>query len=364
MSWAGETPPPGEARARRADEAGRSIKSVAGLVRAGLVPSAADLDEVAKKYAIGITPAVLDLIDPTDPDDPIARQFVPLSSELVTTPAERADPIGDLVHSPVEGIVHRYPDRVLLKAVHVCPVYCRFCFRREMVGPQGLGTLTAAELDAAVAYIADHEEIWEVILTGGDPLVLSARRLQALMERLAGIAHVRVVRFHTRVPVVEPERIDADMVAALRASGKTTYLAVHANHPRELTTAARAAFDALVAGGVVLLSQSVLLKGVNDDVEVLAALMRGFVENRIRPYYLHHPDLAPGTSHFRVGIDDGQKLVTALRGRVSGLCQPTYVLDIPGGHGKADIGAATIAARDGCFTVRDWQGNEHLYPPR
>lgn len=340
---------------------GSSVKSEKDLKAARLVAPDAELGAVAEKYAIGITPAVLDLIDPSDPDDPIARQFVPSADELTTTPEERADPIGDLAHSPVEGIVHRYPDRVLLKAVHVCPVYCRFCFRREMVGPRGLGTLTAAELDAAIGYIADHSEIWEVILTGGDPLVLSPRRLRGLMERLAVIEHVKIVRFHTRVPVVEPERIDDEMIAALTASGKTTYLAVHANHPRELTAAARAGFERMLAGGIALISQSVLLKGVNDDVETLAALMRGFVESRIRPYYLHHPDLAPGTGHFRVGIEEGQRLVQALRGRISGLCQPVYVLDIPGGYGKADIGAASITGSDGCFTVRDWQGGEHEY---
>ncbi|SFV29105.1 lysine 2,3-aminomutase [Devosia crocina] len=342
---------------------GAALKTVADLEAVNLVPAESGLDPVAEKYAIGITPAVLDLMDRSDPADPIARQFVPTVAELQTTPEERADPIGDLCHSPVEGIVHRYPDRVLLKAVHVCPVYCRFCFRREMVGPQGLGTLTGSELDAAMDYIASHEEIWEVILTGGDPLVLSPRRLKSLMERLAAIEHVRIVRFHTRVPVVEPERVNDEMVAALLASGKTTYLAVHANHPREFSPDARLAFRRLVDGGVVLISQSVLLRGVNDDVDTLAALMRGFVENRIKPYYLHHPDLAPGTSHFRIGIEEGQKLVAALRGRISGLCQPTYVLDIPGGHGKADIGAGTVAGGDGCFTVRDWQGREHAYPP-
>ncbi|WP_449394983.1 lysine-2,3-aminomutase-like protein [Devosia riboflavina] len=340
-----------------------SLKTVADLEAARLVPPNSGLEAVAEKYAIGITPAVLELIDRNDPADPMALQFVPSAAELLTTPEEREDPIGDLSHSPVEGIVHRYPDRVLLKAVHVCPVYCRFCFRREMVGPQGLGTLTSAELDAAMDYIATHTEIWEVILTGGDPLVLSPRRLAGLMERLRGIEHVKIVRFHTRVPVVEPERIDAEMVAALTSSGKTTYLAVHANHPREFSPAAKAAFKTLVDGGVVLVSQSVLLRGINDDVETLAALMRGFVENRIKPYYLHHPDLAPGTGHFRLSIEEGQRLVAALRGRISGLCQPTYVLDIPGGHGKADIGAATVAGRDGCFTVRDWQGEEHAYPP-
>lgn len=342
----------------------RPIKSVGELVAAGLVADAAGLDNVAAKYAVGISPAVAALIDPDNAEDPIAKQFVPTLAELVTTPEERADPIGDLTHSPVEGIVHRYPDRVLLKAVHVCPVYCRFCFRREMVGPQGLGTLTGPELDAAVGYIAAHPEIWEVILTGGDPLVLSPRRLREIMERLAGIDHVKIVRFHTRVPVVEPERVDDAMVAALKASGKTTYLAVHANHPREFSEDARAAIGRLADGGVVLISQSVLLAGVNDDVETLASLMKAFVENRVKPYYLHHPDLAPGTSHFRVSIEEGQALVTALRGRISGLAQPTYVLDIPGGHGKADIGAASISGGDGCFTVRDWQGGEHRYPPR
>jgi lysine 2,3-aminomutase len=333
------------------------------LVKAGLVEEPGALEGVTAKYAIGITSAIADLIDKGDPDDPIVRQFVPSVDELVTTPEERADPIGDEAHSPVKGIVHRYPDRVLLKAVHVCPVYCRFCFRREMVGPQGLGTLTPAELDAAIAYIAGHPEIWEVILTGGDPLVLSGRRLREITGRLAGIKHVRIVRFHTRVPVVEPERIDADLIGALKASGKAVYLALHANHPREFSGEAKAAVARLADSGIVLVSQSVLLRGVNDSVETLAELMRCFVENRVKPYYLHHPDLAPGTGHFRLSIAEGQALVAGLRGRVSGLAQPTYILDIPGGYGKADIGAAEILGGDGCFTVRDWQGEEHRYPP-
>lgn len=339
------------------------IRTVDDLEATGLISDRSGITAVARKYAVGITPAIAALIDPTDPHDPMAAQFVPTEHELVTTPDERVDPIGDLAHSPVKGIVHRYPDRVLLKAVHVCPVYCRFCFRREMVGPQGLGTLTAAELDGALAYIATHPEIWEVILTGGDPLVLSPRRLTEIMRRLADIDHVRIVRFHTRVPVVEPERIDAAMLAALKSSGKTVYVALHANHPREFTDAARGAIALLVDGGIAMVSQSVLLKGINDNVETLAALMKLFVENRVKPYYLHHPDLAPGTSHFRLSIAEGQQLVAALRGRISGLAQPTYILDIPGGHGKADIGATEISGTDGCFTVRDYQGGEHRYPP-
>lgn len=345
---------------------GRTLRTATELAEAGLIDKASvqSCDAVGERYAISVTPAIAGLIDPADPSDPIARQFIPDPAELDHLPEEHADPIGDLSHSPVEGIVHRYPDRVLLKAVHVCPVYCRFCFRREMVGPEGLGTLPPEALDAAFAYIAGHPEIWEVILTGGDPLVLSGRRLGDLMARLAAIPHVRIVRFHTRVPVVEPERVDGALVAALKASGKTTYLAVHANHPREFTAEAIGALARLADAGIALISQTVLLKGINDDVDTLAALMRRFVENRVQPYYLHHPDLAPGTSHFRVTVEQGQALVTALRGHVSGLCQPVYVLDIPGGHGKAPIAAPFISMRDdGRHVVRDFRGRDHLYPP-
>ncbi|MBD9447147.1 MULTISPECIES: lysine-2,3-aminomutase-like protein [unclassified Rhizobium] len=342
------------------------IKTVEGLERAGLLGQR-DRDalaDVAARYAVALTPTVAGLIDRADGSDPIARQFVPDAAELIVAPEERADPIGDEAHSPVQGIVHRYPDRVLLKAVHVCPVYCRFCFRREMVGPQGLGTLDPKAMSAAFAYIRDHKEIWEVILTGGDPLVLSPRRLEEILRELASIDHVKIVRFHTRVPVVDPSRVDAALIAALRASGKTVYVALHANHPRELTAEARAACARLIDAGMVLVSQSVLLKGVNDDPAVLTELMKAFVETRVKPYYLHHPDLAPGTSHFRLTIEEGQKIVAALRGRISGLCQPTYILDIPGGHGKAVIAPQSISEMgEGCYSVSDYRGGEHLYPP-
>ena len=345
----------------------RSLTTVAELAEAGLVPESrrADAAAVAERYAVAVTPSLVSLIDADDPLDPIARQFIPDAAELLTLPEERADPIGDLAHSPVEGIVHRYPDRVLLKAVHVCPVYCRFCFRREMVGPEGLGTLSAKALDTAIAYIAARPEIWEVILTGGDPLVLSPRRLQAIMERLAAIPHLKIVRFHSRVPVVDPARVDDALVAALKASGKTTYVALHANHPREFTVEARAAIARIVDAGMVMISQTVLLKGVNDDAAVLAELMRTFVENRVKPYYLHHPDLAPGTAHFRMTLAEGRALVEALRGRVSGLCQPAYILDIPGGHGKVRADSMAVEeADDGCFRLRDFRGETHAYPPQ
>ena len=316
------------------------LRTAAALIDAGLAPASdlAILEKVAARYAVAVTPAMVELIDPAAAHDPIARQFLPQSFELETTPEERADPVGDEAHSPAPGIVHRYPDRVLLKLTHTCAVYCRFCFRREVVGPQGGGNLSAAELDAALAYIAGDPQIWEVILTGGDPLVLSPRRLADALARLKAIGHVKVVRLHTRVPVVDPAAVTPEMVAALQAAGKATYVAIHANHPRELTSEARAACARLVDAGLPLVSQSVLLRGVNDDRETLEALMRAFVETRIKPYYLHHADLAPGTAPFRTTLAHGRELMRDLRGRVSGLCQPTYVLDIPDGHGKAPVG--------------------------
>ncbi|WP_019904603.1 lysine-2,3-aminomutase-like protein [Methylobacterium sp. 77] len=343
----------------------RSLKNPAQLGEAGLV-SASDLpalQAVAARYAVSVTPDMAELIDPSDPDDPIARQFVPRAEELTTRPEEDADPIGDAAHSPLPGLVHRYPDRVLLKPLHICPVYCRFCFRREMVGPDGLGTLSEDDLAAALAYIAARPEIWEVILTGGDPFALSARRLGQIAEALAAIPHVKVLRVHTRVPVVEPARVDADLVAALKRFEGAVYVALHANHPREFTPAARAAIARLVDAGIPMVSQSVLLAGVNDDSETLSRLMRSFVENRIKPYYLHHGDLAPGTGHLRTGLSAGRELMEHVRGRLSGLAQPLYVLDIPGGHGKVPVGPSYLRADEAGWRVTDPHGRDHPYPP-
>jgi lysine 2,3-aminomutase len=352
-----------------------TLRQPAELIAGGFAPTdaLADLERVAARYAIAVTPDIAALIDPENPDDPIARQFIPSALELVSEPGESADPIGDDAHSPVAGIVHRYPDRVLFKLVHVCAVYCRFCFRREMVGPGKATALSDTVYRDALDYIRDHKEIWEVILTGGDPLMLSARRLAEIMADLAAIVHVKIIRIHTRVPVAAPSRIDGAMVAGLRVEGATTWVAVHANHPRELTEAARAACARLVDAGVPLVSQSVLLRGVNDDAVTLEALMRAFVECRIKPYYLHHGDLAPGTAHLRTTIEDGQALMRSLRGRVSGLCQPDYVLDIPGGHGKAPVGPNYLShtnshERELCLETRyrvvDYCGDVHLYPPK
>jgi len=324
-----------------------------------LIPG--DLERVAEKYAVSVSPHLLSLVDRCDPHDPIVRQFLPSLEELNTLPEELADPIGDAAHSPVPAIVHRHPDRVLFKVVAACPVYCRFCFRRETIGPGKENALSKEDFEAALAYVAGHAEIWEVILTGGDPFILSPRRIAEISGRLAAIPHVKVVRWHTRVPVTDPERVSDELVAALHAPGATAYVAVHANHPREFSPAARTAIARLADGGVPLVSQSVLLKGVNDDVEILAELMRVFVENRIKPYYLHHPDLAPGTSHFRLGIEQGLELMRALRGQLSGLAMPTYMLDLPGGFGKVQLESKNVERTPSGWRIRDGHGEWHSY---
>jgi len=329
----------------------------------------ATLAAVAERFAVAITPAMAELIDPDDSTDPIARQFLPDPAELTRGTEERDDPIGDGAHAPVAGIVHRYPDRVLLLPVQVCPVHCRFCFRRTRVGRRGGGPLAPEVLETALGYIAAHPDIWEVIVTGGDPLVLSDRRLATIVTRLAAIDHVRVLRFHTRVPTVVPERVSESLAECLRVAGKASYVVLHANHPRELTARARAACARLVDAGIPMLGHTVLLRGVNDDPDTLGALMRALVETRIKPYYLHHGDLAPGTGHLRTTIDEGQALMRALRGRFSGLCQPTYVLDIPDGHGKVPIGPNYLwdtgehDEHGEVLKVEDYRGCRHRYPP-
>lgn len=335
-----------------------TLRTADDLISAGLLAEAerAGAEAVGARYAVAVTPT---LAAEMTPGDPIARQFLPDPAELVIRPEELADPIGDEAHSPVPGIVHRYPDRALLKLVSVCAVYCRFCFRREMVGPGADNTLSPATLDAAFGYLADHPEIWEVILTGGDPFMVSPRRMTEVMARLAAIPHVRIARFHTRIPIAAPERVSGEMVAALRRAAPAAYVVVHANHARELTPAARAAISRLVDAGIPVLSQSVLLRGVNDDADTLATLFRSLVECRVKPYYLHHPDLAPGTAHFRLSIAEGQALMEALQGRVSGICLPTYVLDIPGGYGKVPLTPGYVGQGE----VRDYCGGRHAYPP-
>lgn len=334
----------------------RTVRDAAGLIEAGLAaPDArAALDAVGERYAVAVTPAMQALIE--RPDDPIGLQFLPHPAELHPAPHETPDPIGDDALSPIKGIVHRYPDRALLKPLLVCPVYCRFCFRREHVGPGG-GLLTESELDAAYAWLHARPAIREVILTGGDPLMLSPRRLGAIVAALSAIPHVEMLRVHTRVPVADPARLTPALVQSLGfGSDKALWLVVHANHAREFTPAARDAVRLIQAEAIPVLGQSVLLRGVNDTVQALEDLFRAMLRARVKPYYLHQLDPAPGTARFHVPVEEGRRLLAELRGRVTGLAWPTYVLDIPGGYGKVPLGPDYLDADGG---VRDPWGGRH-----
>ncbi|MGA0616049.1 lysine-2,3-aminomutase-like protein [Paracoccus sp. KR1-242] len=339
----------------------RPLTNVSALVEAGLVPrtEAAEMEKVAREFRIRVTPEMQQAMT-SGPNDPVAAQFLPDRHELVIRTEELADPISDEAFSPTPGLTHRYPDRVILHITRTCEVYCRFCFRREVVGEEG--TLPEPDLAAALDYIARTPAIHEVILTGGDPMVLSARRIAALMRRLEAIPHLDVLRFHTRIPVVAPHRIDAAMLEALQSDRLAVWVVLHTNHAQELTPDASAALKRLSQAGIPLLSQTVLLKGVNADAGTLADLFRALIRNRVKPYYLHHCDLARGTSHFRTTIAEGQKIMAALRGRLSGTCLPTYVLDLPGGHGKAPLGLGHVdEVAPGEYRIRDWRGRVHDY---
>jgi lysine 2,3-aminomutase len=344
-----------------ADEV-RPIKNLKDLEKAGLVTAAkaSGLAGVVENFNMRITLHVQGLIAAPDESDPIYAQYVPSALELQESHGELTDPIGDDVHEKVKGVTHRYPDRVLLKPTHTCQVYCRFCFRREKVG-QAEEALNADEIADAIAYIRNTPEIWEVILSGGDPLVLSDRRLTMIMAELSDISHVQVIRIHTRAPVADPSRISDGLIAALNVR-PAVYVVVHVNHPQEISDEVKGGFAKLVNAGIPLLSQSVLLKGVNNTFETLSALMKMLVSLRVKPYYLHQLDKAKGTEHFRCSIAEGQKLMRALRGQLSGLCLPTYMLDIPGGFGKVPIGPDYLKANsEGRYQVRDFRDELHDY---
>ena len=325
----------------------RTLRSAEDLVAAGLLPPERReaIAAVAARYSVSVTGTVRALINPEDPADPIARQYLPDEAELVTAPHETADPTSDGPFTPVKGVVHRYPDRALLKPLLACPVYCRFCFRREAVGPDG-GVLGEAELDAALAWFARTQRVREAILTGGDPLMLSPRRLGRIVAALSAMPHIEIIRIHSRVPVADPGRVTPALIGALETE-KALFLCVHANHAREFAPPARAALRRLSRAGIPLLGQSVLLAGVNDSEQALEDLFRAMLAARVKPYYLHQLDPAPGTARFAVPIARGRALLRALRGRVSGLAWPTYVLDLPGGGGKAPLGPDFAAPAEG-----------------
>lgn len=339
-----------------------SIKTSAALLKSDLISEEQKpfVDETAAQFQIGLTEEVRESIATVDPSDPIYRQYVPTKEELIVQNNELSDPIGDEVHTVTKGLVHRYKDRVLFKVTPTCAVYCRFCFRREMVG-QVDEALSVEDIDNAIAYISKHKEISEVIFSGGDPFVLSPRRLKELVERLSFLSHIQFIRFHTRVPVVKPTSINEDLLAALKTN-KRVIVVLHTNHAQELTDNARAAIEKLRASDIELLSQNVLLKGVNNKVDTLTTLYKELMGLGVNPYYLHHPDKAKGTEHFRVSIEEGMRTFKALRGQISGHLLPQYVLDIPGGFGKVPINSDWVKLQeDGSYLVTDIHGDTHQY---
>lgn len=346
----------------------KRLRSFSQLEQAGLVSNDAAanpaLQAVARCYAIGVTSHVATQIR-DNPDSAIAKQYMPDARELVIAPGERIDPIGDDAHTPVKGIVHRYPDRVLFKVTSACAVYCRFCFRKEKVG-KASESLSKAEMDTALTYIRTHAEIFEVILSGGDPLVLPLAKLKQILDDICANPHVQVVRFHTRLPVVDPDLFTPDYCATLGAFEKPVYLVLHTNHADELAAPnVQKALQNLRRAGVILLSQSVILKGINDNAAALETLLRTLVAHGVKPYYLHHPDMATGTSHLRITIAEGQNLMRALRGKLTGIAWPTYVLDVPGGHGKMPIDLGYMQKiENGFYKFEDYQGGYHIYPPQ
>lgn len=334
----------------------RALTSLNALEARGLVAPEAGLQDVAETFRIRLSPAMLAALEA--PDDPVGRQFLPTAEERVIGEADLHDPIGDRVHLVAPGLTHRYPDRAILAVTQACEVYCRFCFRRETVG--AAGPLADDELAQAYDYLARTPAIREVILTGGDPFSLSPRRIGQIMAALAAIGHIEVIRIHSRVPVVAPERITPALLAALNVR-PAVFVVVHTNHVQELTPTALGALSRLNRAGIPLLSQSVLLRGVNDSADALEALFRALMRARVKPYYLHHCDLARGAGHFRTSIAQGQAIMAALRQRLSGAAMPTYVLDIPGGFGKVPVGPAYLTPDEGGWTVTDPQGRRHRY---
>ena len=325
------------------------------------LPLSAQDRATAERFKVRVPASYLELIDWTDPDDPIRRQALPSARELEFLDGELTDPVGDAAHSPVARVTHRYPDRALLCPTYICSMYCRHCFRKEAVNDKAAGYSLAA-IEPALRYFAETPQLREVILTGGDPLTLSDDQLRELREQLDAIPHLRMIRIHTRVPVTLPTRITSGLVEAL--TGRLmTCVVTHYNHPREITAEAREACRLLRGAGFMLLNQSVLLAGINDSVEVMKELCQELVYTLgAKPYYLHHCDLTRGISHFRTSIDRGLEIMRALRGHISGLCLPTYVIDLPGGSGKVPLGPSYVQTRDGeHWTFATYDGDVQAY---
>ncbi|HTO22143.1 MAG TPA: KamA family radical SAM protein [Spirochaetia bacterium] len=316
--------------------------------------------EPATRLPYGVSSHYASLARSQDPRlDPIAAQFVPTPQEQAVLPYESTDPIGDSRYLVAPRLVHHYADRALLLVSDRCATYCRFCFRRHFTGNGG-GRISDAQLDEACAYLARTPAVKEILLSGGDPLMLPDSDLHRVIRRLRDVDPAYVLRVCTRMPVVLPSRVTDDLARMLGAFG-SVWMVIHANHPRELTEALLAGVRRLLAAGVPVVNQSVLLRAVNDDVDTLEQLFRGLLRMGVKPYYLFQGDLASGTAHFRVPLARGMALVRELRSRLSGLAMPTYAVDLPGG-GKVPVETALLRAEADAYVFRGPDGAEYRYP--
>ncbi|MCX8157096.1 MAG: KamA family radical SAM protein [Verrucomicrobiae bacterium] len=313
------------------------------------------------KLAMAITPYFFNLIDPADENCPIRRQLIPRLEETHTAPWEMADPCGEDAHSPVPGLVHRYPDRVLFLVTDRCAAYCRYCTRSRLVS-NASGYDFHPEYDRQIEYIRQHPEVRDVLLSGGDPLLLSDEKLEALLSRLRAIPHVEFLRLGTRIPIFLPQRITPELCAMLRQF-HPLFISIHTNHPRELTLEARAALERLADAGIPLGNQSVLLRGVNDSVPVMKALLHKLLICRVRPYYLYQCDLIAGSAHLRTSVRRGLEIMNHLRGFTTGYAVPQYVIDAPGGGGKVPINPEYILSHNhDRVIIRNYEGKIFEYP--
>jgi lysine 2,3-aminomutase len=315
------------------------------------------------KLALAITPYFINLIDRDDPDCPIRRQVIPRGEETIVSVEERLDSLDEDGHSPVPGLVHRYPDRVLFLVTDRCASYCRYCTRSRLVS-NAQDYNFHPEYEQGLRYIEAHTEIRDVLLSGGDPLLLSDRKIEHLLSRLRAIPHVEFIRIGTRIPVFLPQRITPELADVFRRQGPI-WMSIHVNHPKECTAELRRACDRLSEAGVPLGNQSVLLRGVNDDADVMKALVHRLLRMRVRPYYLYQMDLITGGSHFKVDVRKGIEIIRALRGHTTGYAVPQYVIDAPGGGGKIPINPEYIERIDDDeIVLRNYEGRQFRYPLR
>lgn len=311
---------------------------------------------------VGITPYYASLINTDDPADPIRRTMVPVGGELVRSPGEADDPLNEDGHMPVPGLVHRYPDRVLMLVTNFCATYCRYCTRARMVGQTGEYHFNTSQYQQAIDYIAAHPEIRDVLLSGGDPLSLSDDRLEWILTRLREIPHVEFLRIGTKIPTVLPQRITPRLTRMLRRF-HPLWMSIHFMHPAEVTPEVTQSCTRLADAGIPLGSQTVLAKGVNDDVDTMKRLVHALLKVRVRPYYIYQCDPISGSSHFRTPIEKGLEIIAGLRGHTTGYGVPNFVVDAPGGGGKIPLLPSSLVGREGDFIVlRNHEGKLYRYP--